>query len=322
MQLTEWDDDFDPPVEVPEHYFTGGSCNYCHSGQEYIYVQIDGNEPRDLDEMTLEEAPDHRIGCATCHDPHDAANEKQLRWDNVTDVGIPFSAVDDVPTMVNGGWGNICITCHNGRRDRGDYDDRVWGGSGHFGPHGNPQGPVLFGIMGGDLGDPPVPTAYQSEHPHESWNENSCTTCHMYNRPYISSDEPHLWGHSFEPKFERCITCHTNFTDEAEFDLWVEEYEAEVDVLLQAFRDAWPAEWFDGEGEPENRDDGNVPSDNSGPPRDHPVGAAYRAALWNYVLVLNDASHGIHNPTFTKSLLEQATAAVEALPDPPIPPAP
>jgi hypothetical protein len=134
----------------------------------------------------------------------------------------------------------------------------------------------------------------------------------MYRKDYESSDSPALWGHNFEPRFERCITCHSNFSDEAEFWPWVEDYEAEIDVLLQAFVDAWPTEWKD-VSDPENpvlenRD--TDPPTNAGPPRDDAVGAAYRAALWNYILVLNDASHGIHNPSFTISLLEEATASV------------
>lgn len=311
--LTEEDDD-NPGTFVPHHYLTSGSCGPCHSGVQFATI-ASGQDALDLSGLTLDDPlEDHLIGCATCHDPHSAQYEGQLRIDSAGDVPIPFSDTDDVPTMVMGGTGNICIVCHNGRRDRGDYESRVWEGSGHFGPHGNPQGPMLFGIMGADLYDPPVPTTYESDHAHLSWNENTCTTCHMYRRDYIDSENPRLWGHNFEPRFERCITCHSNFSDEAEFWLWVEEYEAETEALMQAFRDAWPPAWLDGDGEPENRE--GDPPDGTGPPREDAVGAAYRAALWNYKLVENDASHGIHNPTFTKSLLEDAIASLATLPAP------
>jgi len=61
----------------------------------------------------------------------------------------------------------------------------------------------------------------------------------------------------------------------------------------------------------ENRD--TDPPTNVGPARDDPVGNAYRAALWNYLMVVDDGSHGIHNPEFTRSLLEEATASVMEL---------
>lgn len=309
------EDDENPGTEIPHHAITGDSCAKCHNGQEYVRVKIDGEEPADV-ELTLDDLPDVKISCTTCHDPHSDEYASQLRVDSDGEVAIPFSDTDDVPTMVMAGKGNICVDCHNGRRDRGEYESRVWSGSGHFGPHGNAQGAMLFGVMGGDLGNPPEPTTYEDEHPHRTWNENTCVTCHMYRRDYIDSENPTIWGHSFEPRFERCITCHSNWGEEDEeaFWEWVEEYEAEVEALMQAFRDAWPPEWLDGDGEPENRD--TDPPSGVGPPRDDPVGAAYRAALWNYMLVEEDQTHGIHNPTFTRSLIEEAIASVDALPDP------
>ena len=314
---------FEEDGVTPEHKQTGTSCAYCHYGPEYVRVKIRGGDPTEFDAETDFDAANAHITCGTCHDPHGNAFEGQLRWDSDGTVGIPFSDTDDVPTMVSGGVGNICISCHDGRRDRGDYDSRVTNGSGHFGPHGNPQGPVLFGIMGGDLGNPPVATEYDAEHAHLTWNENTCVTCHMYRSDYIDSDNPAQWGHEMEPRFEACVACHSNFTDEGEFWLWVEEHEAEVDVLLQAFVDAWPDEWKDvsDPADPElyNRpvvSDPPEPDDHEGPPKDDPIGNAYRAALWNYYLVMNDASHGIHNPTFTASLLVEGTAAVQALPAP------
>ncbi len=308
--LTEEDDE-NPGTFVPDHYLTIGSCNPCHSGVQFATIHK-GEDPLDLSGLTIDDPlEDHLIGCATCHDPHDAQYEAQLRVDSEADVVIPF---DEVP--VNGGKGNICIECHNGRRTRANYDDHIAEGSGHFGPHGNPQGAMFFGVMGADLGNPPVTGSYVYEHPHLTWNDDTCVTCHMYNRPYISADEPALWGHDFEPKFERCITCHTNWTmeEEEDFWLWVEEYQAEIDVMLQEFLDAWPAVWMD-EGEPVSVE--SNPGDGDGPPASDPVGNAYRAALWDYYLVLEDQTRGVHNPTFTMDVLEQAIAAVEALPPPP-----
>ena len=49
---------------------------------------------------------------------------------------------------------------------------------------------------------------------------------------------------------------------------------------------------------------------------DHPVVGKYEeakgAALWNYILIgAEDASHGVHNPAYTKALLEASLAAFE-----------
>jgi len=288
-----------------------GSCGPCHNGKEYVRVTIDGGDTGDAPEYTLDDLPDLFISCATCHDPHDAQYEAQLRVDSEGEVIIPW---DD--EALAGGKGNVCISCHNGRRNRGNYDDHIAEGSGHFGPHHNVQGPILFGKMGADLGNPPETVAYEYEHPHESWNENTCVTCHMYRRPYIDSDNPTLWGHDFEPRIERCITCHSNWTveDEEAFWLWVEDFQAEVEAKIQEFKDAWPAEWKDGDGEPVNVE--SNPGDGDGPPASDPVGNAYREALWNLYLVEDDGTMGVHNPTYVMSLLDEGIAALEALPDP------
>jgi len=292
---------------TPEYKVTGTSCIPCHNGEWYVAIQIRGEDPPAENLTEIDEAAT-RISCAVCHDPHSDQYDDQLRVDSEADVVIPF---DD--TAVSGGVGNICITCHDGRRTRDNYDSHMTSGSSHFGPHHNAQGPMLYGIMGADLGNPAAAVDYDTDHPHMTWNEDSCVTCHMYRRDYIDSENPALWGHEFEPEYEACVACHTNFAgDEEGFWLWVEDYEAEVDALLQAFVDAWPAEWKD-VSDPENpvlenRD--TDPPTNVGPARDDPVGNAYRAALWNYLMVVDDGSHGIHNPEFTRSLLEEATASV------------
>lgn len=296
---------------VPHHKLTGSSCAKCHNGQEYVRVQIDGEDPGDIPEYTLDDLPNLYISCATCHDPHDAQYEAQLRVDSQADVIIPW---DDTP--VNGGLGNVCISCHNGRRTRDDYDSQMDEGSSHFGPHHNVQGPILFGLMGADLGNPPATVDYDTGHPHREWNDNTCTTCHMYRRAYIDADNPVEFGHTFEPRFERCITCHTNWNadQEEEFWTWVEDFQSETEALAQDFLDAWPAAWKDGDGVPVSVE--TNPGDGDGPPASDPVGNAYRAALWNYYLVEDDGSMGVHNPNYVKSLLEEATAALDALPDP------
>ncbi len=313
--LTE-EDEGNPGTFIVNHTITSAACSRCHSGKQFAVIHR-GDEPLDLSGLTIDDPlEEHLITCAACHDPHNAQYEAQLRTDSEGQVGIPFSDTDNVPTMVSGGRGNICIECHNGRRDRGDYDGQVTNGAGHFGPHGNPQGAMFFGLMGGDLGVGAAvgSTTYESDHPHLNWNENTCITCHMYNKPYVSSDDPALHGHEFTPRFERCITCHTNFTadDSEAFWTWVEDYQTnEIGGLLAEFEAVWPAAWKDSEEALVSVESSVGAGD--GPPADDPEGNAYRAALWNYELVLNDATHGVHNPTFSNDLLEKAIASVEAL---------
>lgn len=93
------------------------------------------------------------IVCAVCHDPHDAANEHDLRF--------PI----DVPNIAT----NLCMKCHRLRS--------VPDPSSSLGPH-SPQGPLLLGQAG--WRPPDFMSATQPfVMPHGNANPELCATCHM-----------------------------------------------------------------------------------------------------------------------------------------------
>jgi len=295
------------------------SCVKCHNGQFFVDITIKGNAPPAADMDPADTVPYAMgINCSTCHDPHNKANDLQLRIGPGDSRTLPF---DDI--VVEGGAGNICIECHNGRRTRANYDTYITNPGSRFGVHGNPQAPFLFGVEGADFDGTPV--AYDNEHPHNTWNPNSCTTCHMFRHDYVDAGNPADWGHDFEPAFEGCITCHTTWTidQEADFWTWVEEFQAdEYQARMDAFVAAWPAAWKDvsDPASPVLRFKETNPGDGDGPVvGDAAVDPAaqkgnwYREALWNYKYALMDVSKGVHNPTFMEDMLSKATARVEEL---------
>ena len=282
----------------------------CHNGSEFVRVIVRGEDAEEI----LEEDYDPlmvRIGCATCHDPHSNQYAGSLRIDSEGQVPIPMSDVDDVPIMISAGVGNICVSCHNGRRDYGDYQSRVVNGSGHFGPHGNPQGAVWVGEMGGEL-PYGTPTTFDNDHAHMSMAADSCIDCHMWSQPYQDSENPALWGHEMHPSIDACAVCHVGETD---LDALMADLRVEYEATMAAFVAAWPADWKDLTDplDPvlENRD--TDPATGVGPARDDPVGNAYRATLWVWYLFGNDGSHAAHNPTFFRDAMAKAQAELEAL---------
>lgn len=298
------------------------NCVKCHNGQYFVSIQIDGGAPPAAD-LTIADMKPYVMGinCATCHDPHVASNEFQLRVGPDDSVTIPW---DD--TVVDANAANICLKCHNGRRTRADYvTQTTMPGSTMRGAHGNAQGAFFYGLMGADLGSPAV--TYSVDHPHRLWNQNGCVTCHMFRHDYVDAGNPTDWGHDFEPTFEACITCHTNYdiTQEAEFWTWVEDFQTnEVQSRLDAFVAAWPAAWKDvsDPASPVLRFKNSAPGVDDGPFHDAAgdpnapeqlKGNAYRECLWNYKLVNADASKGVHNPTFAEDLLDKTIARLNEL---------
>ena len=91
-------------------------------------------------------------------------------------------------------------------------------------------------------------------------------------------------GHTMEPSEDACVTCHPDAED---FD--IDGVQTEVQAMLDELQEALEgAGMLDEEGEPVL---GTYPM-------------AQAAALWDYLCISNDGSTGVHNPTYTKALLQ------------------
>lgn len=105
------------------------SCFPCHSGEAYI-ADAKG-QPLTSTLGRLGSV----ISCAVCHDPHSGENPEQLRIFGT--ITMPGGATLDR------GAGATCLRCHNGRY--GDAESQAL--ASYRGPHGNQQGPTLFGLQ-------------------------------------------------------------------------------------------------------------------------------------------------------------------------------
>ncbi len=97
--------------------------------------------------------------------------------------------------------------------------------------------------------------------------------------------------HTFEPEVEVCQACHADAED---FD--INGTQTEVQELLDELEEGLIAKgWLDEEGHPTVT---FVPEDEA-------------AALWNWIYIAHeDRSLGVHNPAYTRALIE---AGLEAL---------
>ncbi len=175
----------------------------------------------------------------------------------------------------DGGEGNLCASCHQPRRGIAlAVDGEIEVTSTHWGPHHGGQGSMLLGIAGAG-GVEGKPSKHYTE------VEDTCVTCHMVND-----------NHSFEPSLAACLECH----DDAE-DFDIDGVQTEVKAMLDELEEELiAAGYLDEEGHPAVQ---FVPEE-------------FAAALWNWIyLAHEDGSYGVHNPTYTKDLLEASLAAFE-----------
>lgn len=286
IKVQEWEGS---KHSVATRYPTGErreSCVRCHSGAGFIDF-VDGTDRYG----TIYEA----VTCSTCHDPHDATNPHQLRKvDAVT-------LMDEETVVTKGGLGKLCMNCHISRRDADTY---VLGTSRHFGPHGSPQTDMLVGANAIEYGKEIGSSG------HINAVANGCPTCHM---PETAEDaEFHLevGGHTFKPSWDggtpddssddvdftaSCAVCHGevesfNFKQE-DFngDGFVEGIHEELEGMLHDLAMQLPPI-----GEPTVVEAVDEES--------HTL--AQKKALYNYLFVESDGSHGVHNLSYAVGILQ------------------
>jgi predicted CXXCH cytochrome family protein len=129
----------------PEHMNRGSKtskdsdCARCHTSAGFIDVFVKSSNPPESSFSNAPYKEPGAVGCATCHDPHNAQNEHQLRKP-VTE---------------------LCASCHSVRV------------SGYSGLHNSHQGPMLQGRDGKEF-----PGYTYSNSTHTAVAEQ-CATCHM-----------------------------------------------------------------------------------------------------------------------------------------------
>jgi len=270
-----------------------GSCGRCHTGDGFIaYVNDDD----------VRAGESQAIGCAACHDPHSAENEHQVR--TTQDVEL-FNG----EMVEDGGLGKLCMNCHISRRDAEEY---VTENHSHYGPHYGPQTDMVVGTNAVQYGQ-----YIPSSSGHLLAVEDSCATCHMQtlegDNPAVSGGIHGAGSHTFKMVWDGgtpddpsddveqagvCSTCHG---EQEDFDLLTrkdydgdgvaEGIQTEVNDLLTTLAKMLP---------PLHVAEVDDPTDD--------YTQAQLAAVYNYLFVEEDGSHGVHNPQYATGILKASIA--------------
>ncbi len=282
------------------------TCAPCHSSSGFV----DNNDPA-YNEFTGEFTPvrtsfKEGITCAACHNPHAAGGQiHQLRdiQSATFEYLVPEPGTTNVVKYVEtrGGAGLVCMSCHHSRRNAEDY---VQGNvSSHFGPHHGPQGDMIAGVNAIEYGRD-MPSSK-----HLSVVEDSCAHCHMQDAYDDLPDyaQGKVGGHSFTLSYhdgtnapihltEACSSCHGEIED---FDFGGEDYnlnglvegvQSEIEGLMHDLSLLLPP---------------------VGSPDISPSSSTYntlelKQALYNYLFVEEDGSHGVHNPKYAAAILRSS----------------
>ncbi len=267
------------------------TCERCHTMEGFV-EQIGGPEATGEHFST--------ISCFACHEPHTNGN-LSLR------ASGPVTLADG--EVFDFGKGNLCANCHQSRRDVNTYVSEEVTLSTHWGPHYSDQADVLMGTGGYEYDG----VTYNNS-AHSSVALRGCVDCHMG-----TSQANLVGGHTFamrdeNDEFENIFGCNVtgchaadplnsiNRMADQDFDGdgTIEGVQDEIKAMLSELKSELIAAnllMLD----PEDPDssyhpvDGRVISDidSSG-------------ALWNYLVIAEERSYGIHNTDYAVALLESA----------------
>jgi hypothetical protein len=249
--------------------------SFCHTSEGFVAlvetgVKIDVERPS-------------AIGCFTCHAPHTKRN-----FDLRTDI---------VYTLMNGavfdyGKGNLCANCHHSRENVNTYvSTPTTFGDSHWGPHVSVQSDMLAGENGYEYSWY-TPGYGDSYHTNAVRTLDGCVRCHMdHGEGYT------LGGHSWNMEWDKklnLVTCNTDGCHGADpletFDY--KDRHSIIEAYLDTLGEALIAAKL--------LDSTFLPIDTA------TTSADSAGAVWNFLLVEDDQSYGVHNFEYAKALLESA----------------
>ena len=254
----------------------GADCAGCHTSEGFT-ERIAANTftaSEDIKNPTP-------VNCRTCHNIHDTYTAAD--WVVTTNEPVTLELTGDIYDQGNS---NLCANCH---QPRTSYDVPQEGGgdieitSPRFGPHHGPQSSMLLGV--GGYGE------YKGSNVHYDALDEGCISCHMTDTSFGKQAGGHTLNTTYEyhdateEYLVGCLGCHEDIES---FDR--NEVQTEVEALLEELHGLLVAEGLI-DGESGSGIAGTFTSEQAG-------------ALWNYKTIEEDRSKGIHNPGYTKALLQ------------------
>ncbi len=307
------------------------TCASCHTAQGALLwfdQLLGGNPSRNLTaanvatlNATMTPSTVQPQTCVVCHDPHSPGTISGLGND------VQPRITGDTPLLPAGfaafgvGKGAMCITCHNSRNGEAvsgsgivalheDADPTFGTLTAYSAPHEACQGDVLMGRNAYYV------TGVRGAHSNIT---NTCTACHMESVPPPPDlGYPGQTNHTWEANLTICATCHGAFDGssvqtsvQAELDALQHAVEA---ALVRVYQPGATVVFIPGRT-PQVTINGAAPVNLSTiVPAANTVNTDILAkANWNYSLISQDGSGGIHNPSFAHNVLFQSRTRVNGI---------
>ncbi len=265
--------------------YAGGrnGCAACHAGQSFEVWAETGS----FEDAGAAPATPTPQTCYTCHEIHETYSTDDFALKGTQAFNLLGDHTDNIE--FDFGDGNQCAKCHQAR-PRGYGMDPANGSGGeisigsHWGPHYGTQANMYAGAGGYETAGGNYPTSNL----HGSI-PNSCVSCHVVEG-----------NHTFAANDASCQSCHNGLEG---FDY--NGFQTDIAELIATL-------------ETHLIDEGVLEVEHEGE-KGHPIVTEppmvltndVAGAMFNYLLVYDDGSLGVHNPRYIKALLENSIAVFE-----------
>ena len=294
-------------------YANGQGCQKCHTNEGFIDFVKTGK----VDDKAFVAYPS-QPNCVTCHTQHES-------WDFSLRTVKPVKLVDG--SVFDLGKGNLCATCHQSRTAAKDTVKALPAKDvrSPWGAHHGPQSDLLNGSNAWEY-----PGKSYSSSPHMQVLKDGCVECHMALPTGRYGLSPYIGGHSFNIAGEvheapvvnlaACLPCHQDMKRVPRAELFdikagadfdhdgkLEPVQLEVQGLLDLFVNPKGTGYLQTISPVMYKKDAEASFEALGSGWAGTSAGqwteAQMAALYNYKLIVEDRSRGVHNLTYTLQVL-------------------
>lgn len=229
--------------------------------------------------------------CRTCHNIHSKYDSTDWNLRVSGDVKIRLTG-----ETFNLGKGALCASCHQPRTSYpipgADGKDSVKVAASSYGPHHGAQATMFAGTGGYEIAGS---TEYKNSE-HLTKVENSCPECHM--GPATGGVAGgHTFGYRYEyngtekQSVKSCTPCHATAKS-----LDYDSVQTKTARLVKELKDSLVAI-------------GAIDTANAVKTKTFPVKVA--GAIWNYKMIIEDKSMGVHNYPYQSALLKNSIESLK-----------
>jgi hypothetical protein len=273
-------------------YANRDGCVQCHTSQGFLQAVETGSTTG----LTIPEEP-QQINCYTCHKIHDSFTDEDWALTKPTAENLILKY--KTQTIVwDKGSSNQCSACHQARDvspapSENGADFAIT--NSRIGVHHAPNTNLILGKIPFEL----TGTAYPTSNSHST--ADGCITCHMA-KPYGYMAGGHNMGMTYDSHGTEtllttgCTACHS---DAASLKTAITNLETLINTKLATLQAQLTT--------------AGIYNASTALAKTGTFKANAVLAYLNYNAIAEDRSYGIHNPAYTKVLLDNSIAAMTAL---------